>query len=674
MKHLSIVLIFLSALQAGFLRAGNILEADTLWATALVCDQPAGVCLGLPLSSIGGLSLELDGQPYSAGFAGCDFDTLITYTYNTLLGQGQLGPYRLDAWEVDGAIFSGQFNTIDQLVSMMNTWDPDGKWTHQPGALLISGGAPGRTYGDMAVTNLLNNSASIIGLNFGLDPQGTEIAVEQGVHQLILSENATNTRDTVVIVVECFTPPPPMYFTDTISADQLPHQFCLDTTRLPGRILDVNNLCPGNSGEHVLFTLDKGQMCVKYQGLSCNGQEQACFVACDDLGYCDTLFMTITVNPKLCQLASELVTDTLLINFQKTYCLDAGELPGSVVDLENLCPNSSGLHVDFDPDLQSYCVTAMGLAPGTDEACFVLRDQYGNGDTTFFRIHTRLPESGTIVDTIPMGQTQVYCLATNELAGSITAFTDACPGNGSAVAFTLNDFTLCVEAQGLAPGTESACVLLCDDYGVCDTTFFHITVPDNGDPCALVPPPVAHDDNAVVAKNTPQNIDILSNDEADPCLPLAAELIEPAQGGIGPQHGVAILRTDQTVDFIPDVNYCGEDAFQYRLCNDKGCDTATVFVLVDCEPLDSNELIIYTGFSPNEDGFNDVFFIKGIENFPGNRLQVFNRWGSRVFQSDGYRNTWTGTYRGADLPDGTYFYLLELEDGRTFSGFVELRR
>ncbi|RMF28782.1 MAG: hypothetical protein D6765_05530, partial [Bacteroidetes bacterium] len=39
-----------------------------------------------------------------------------------------------------------------------------------------------------------------------------------------------------------------------------------------------------------------------------------------------------------------------------------------------------------------------------------------------------------------------------------------------------------------------------------------------------------------------------------------------------------------------------------------------------------------------------------------------------------YRNTWTGTYRGADLPDGTYFYLLELEDGRTFSGFVELRR
>ena len=67
-------------------------------------------------------------------------------------------------------------------------------------------------------------------------------------------------------------------------------------------------------------------------------------------------------------------------------------------------------------------------------------------------------------------------------------------------------------------------------------------------------------------------------------------------------------------------------------------------------------------FSPNNDGANDTFFIECIEEYPNNNLQVFNRWGTKVFEMQGYDNSWDGTSQGratintADrLPVGTYF-------------------
>jgi len=77
---------------------------------------------------------------------------------------------------------------------------------------------------------------------------------------------------------------------------------------------------------------------------------------------------------------------------------------------------------------------------------------------------------------------------------------------------------------------------------------------------------------------------------------------------------------------------------------------------------------VYDIFTPNSDGKNDVFFIK---NLPANSsLQVFNRWGSRIYQSSNYNNQWSGD----DVPDGTYYYILVLPTEESFHGFVEIRR
>ncbi|NQX81015.1 MAG: DUF11 domain-containing protein, partial [Flavobacteriaceae bacterium] len=83
-------------------------------------------------------------------------------------------------------------------------------------------------------------------------------------------------------------------------------------------------------------------------------------------------------------------------------------------------------------------------------------------------------------------------------------------------------------------------------------------------------------------------------------------------------------------------------------------------------------LLVYNEFSPNADGFNDVFEIRCLsDEYPENRLEVFNRWGSVVYTKNNYDNTWDGKTNvsgsiggsGTELPSGTYFYVLDLKDG-----------
>lgn len=89
-----------------------------------------------------------------------------------------------------------------------------------------------------------------------------------------------------------------------------------------------------------------------------------------------------------------------------------------------------------------------------------------------------------------------------------------------------------------------------------------------------------------------------------------------------------------------------------------------------------NCLKIYNEFSPNDDGQNDYFYIDCIERYPNNQLEIFNRWGNLVYYQKGYKNTWDGKADGSakTLPEGTYFYILDLGDGsKKTSGWVYLK-
>lgn len=87
------------------------------------------------------------------------------------------------------------------------------------------------------------------------------------------------------------------------------------------------------------------------------------------------------------------------------------------------------------------------------------------------------------------------------------------------------------------------------------------------------------------------------------------------------------------------------------------------------------------GFSPNGDGVNDLFVIKGLNAFPNNKLSILNRWGNIVYKMDSYDNTWNGKsgegmrFGGDDLPEGTYFYILDLgNDEKPYKGYIYLNK
>jgi gliding motility-associated-like protein len=84
----------------------------------------------------------------------------------------------------------------------------------------------------------------------------------------------------------------------------------------------------------------------------------------------------------------------------------------------------------------------------------------------------------------------------------------------------------------------------------------------------------------------------------------------------------------------------------------------------------SNSVAVPNSFTPNGDGKNDFFVIKGLEAFPDSRIMIFNRWGSEIYSSNGYVNNW----EAANHPDGVYFYILELSNGEKLKGDVTIVR
>jgi gliding motility-associated-like protein len=86
-------------------------------------------------------------------------------------------------------------------------------------------------------------------------------------------------------------------------------------------------------------------------------------------------------------------------------------------------------------------------------------------------------------------------------------------------------------------------------------------------------------------------------------------------------------------------------------------DSVTVFIITEVE--------VPNAFSPNGDGVHDVWQIGGLAGYVNASLEVYNRYGQLVFASkNGYTNPWDGTYQGKPVPFGTYYYVLDLKNGK----------
>lgn len=76
--------------------------------------------------------------------------------------------------------------------------------------------------------------------------------------------------------------------------------------------------------------------------------------------------------------------------------------------------------------------------------------------------------------------------------------------------------------------------------------------------------------------------------------------------------------------------------------------------------IEEQKVIVANAFTPNGDGVNDTWDIQNIGQYPNCIVEIFSRYGDKVFYSSGYNTAWNGKRNGANLPVGTYYYIIKL--------------
>ena len=79
-------------------------------------------------------------------------------------------------------------------------------------------------------------------------------------------------------------------------------------------------------------------------------------------------------------------------------------------------------------------------------------------------------------------------------------------------------------------------------------------------------------------------------------------------------------------------------------------------------------------FTPNDDGFNDYWQIKGISKFPNSKIFIYDRYGKLLKQLSASSLGWDGFYTGKKMNSSDYWFKVDLDNGTSFSGHFTLKR
>lgn len=157
------------------------------------------------------------------------------------------------------------------------------------------------------------------------------------------------------------------------------------------------------------------------------------------------------------------------------------------------------------------------------------------------------------------------------------------------------------------------------------------------------------------------------------------ESCDPASDGrivINPQGGTSPYainwsngKSGEIIDSL------AASAYTVTVTDDHGCTETGGFEIFElCK--DGNN-IVYNILTPNEDGQNDIWIIEGIENYPNNEVEIFNRWGTQVWSKYSYTNDWRGLgNNGKKLPAGGYYFIVRFNDENdtTIGGSITILR
>jgi gliding motility-associated-like protein len=163
-----------------------------------------------------------------------------------------------------------------------------------------------------------------------------------------------------------------------------------------------------------------------------------------------------------------------------------------------------------------------------------------------------------------------------------------------------------------------------------------------------------------IARNTDATLRIQQS------IPGQYELIDGATGDI--------LQQNNSGDFVVR-NVTSDRLLQVRYSSGP-CISATTQISI--KVFDDTRLTIPNAFTPNNDGVNDLFKIKVEGYFLLKYVRIYNRWGQLIYEFRDINLGWNGRKNAADLPVGTYYWVLEGIDVKNMpinrSGSVTLLR
>ena len=390
---------------------------------------------------------------------------------------------------------------------------------------------------------------------------------------------------------------------------------------------------------------------------------------------------TVTIELQVCNTAvtpQVCVTETITITVQTD--TDGDGIP----DVTDLDDDNDGNPDATDPNPL--------VATGADDVLVV-----GEGQSATVNVLTNddfLPGPDTSIT--QTGGTATGVVVIDPLTGEVT-YTPAEGEAGTIVTIEIQVCNTAVTPQVCVTETITITVETdTDGDGIADIT--DLDDDNDGNPDVTDPNPLiatGADDVLVVVEGQSATVNVLTNDDF---LPGSDTSI--TQTG-GTATGVVVIDPlTGEVTYTPAEGEAGTIVtIEIQVCNTavtpQVCVTETITITVQSDIdgdgipdiIDAEEDNVPEGFSPNNDGVNDLFVIPFLRNHSNFTMEIYNRYGRKIYRYsnegkkrpnwwNGYSSTSLVFYNSEPVPVGTYYYVINLNDSenKQLTGWVYVNR
>ena len=591
--------------------------------------------------------------------------TIVSYTILSLPANGVLA-------------LSGGAVTINQILSpvqvAMLTYDPSGAFT-----------------GEVSFTfTATDNNGSL-----DLTPATIKIVVNPSI-------DATNDVLPVSVAGGVVTTIPSLFANDTVNGNPFtPSQVTLSTLPIGGGILmnaDGTITVPANapSGSYpVTYTI--------------------CTVATPSV--CDTATTTVVVNPSIdatndvlpVSVAGGVVTTIPSLFANDT--VNGNPFTPSQVTLSTL-PIGGGILMNADGTITVPANAPSGSYPVTYTICTVATPSVCDTATTTVVVNPSIDAINDVTTTVPAGVvtvlptlyandnvngnpftlSQITLTVLQPIGGGIVMNADGTvtvPANAPSGSYAVN-YRICTVATPVVCDTATKTIIVDEkpSIAIIKTATFN---DENADGYAQAGETISY----VFAITNTGNVALSNVTVEDNYLPDVILAGSPITSlGIGETNSnaytatYAIKQNDINIGSIKNQAMVTATSLNGTIVTDLSDNTN----ILDDKPtvmgVSGCLIEVFNAVSPNGDGDNDVFYIRGLECYPKNTVEIYNRWGVLVFERSGYNNSdraFKGVSEGRvtvnqseELPEGTYYYILRYEDsastGHEKAGYLYINR